>query len=209
MKILKKLFPQKKSQVEDSTEKKEYTSHLCTFMGRESNVKILIQYIERALDINAVDNYWMIDMTRCIEDHEYIYKEQQRLDKKFPGRVHIYNREKRKEELKDPEKIKAGIGGWKTFYEFLNRFSDSDVIAKCDDDTLYFDIETLEAAFRFRWEKKQPYLMHANCINNGITAYHQHRKGIWKTKETDIYPACGLTGPLFSFPEIALSLIHI
>jgi hypothetical protein len=182
---------------------KKYTSHLCTFMGREANVKILLQYVERALALNAVDNYWMIDMTRCISDHEYIYSEQQRLNEKFPGRVHVYNREKRAEELKDPEAIKSGIGGWKTFYEFLNRFSDNDVIAKCDDDTLYFDVETLGAAFDFRWKKKQPYLMHANCINNGITAYHQHKKGIWQTNETDVYPSCGLTGPLFSFPEIA------
>lgn len=180
-----------------------YKTHLCTFMGRQNNVKTLIQYVDRALQIDAVDNYWMIDMTRCVEDHEYIYEQQQKLDSKYPGRVHVYNRDKRAQELKDPQAIKDGIGGWKTFYEFLNRFTDNDVIAKCDDDTLYFDIETLKAAFELRWNNKQPYLMHANCINNGVTAYHQHKKGIWKTKETDVYPACGLTGPLFSFPEIA------
>lgn len=181
----------------------EYTSHLCTFLGREANVRLLHQYIERALSLNAVDNYWMIDMTRCVSDHEYIFKEYQRLSKKFPNRVHIYNNETRKRELNTPEKIKKSIGSWKVFYQFLDIFSDNDVIAKCDDDTLYLDIETLRAAFKFRWNNRQPYLMHANCINNGITTYHQHKKGIWNTNETDIYPSCGLTGPLFSFPEIA------
>lgn len=182
---------------------KQYTSHLCTFMGRQENLSMLLRYVERALEINAIDNYWMIDMTRCVEDHEYIYNEQQKLDKKFPGRVHVYNRETRAAELKDEHAIKEGIGSWGTFYKFLSRFTDNDVIAKCDDDTLYFDVETLHAAFEFRWNNKQPYLMHANCINNGITAYHQHRAGVWNTPETDVYPACGLTGPLFSFPEIA------
>ena len=39
--------------------KKEFTSHLCTFMGREANLKILIPYIDSALKIGAVDNYWL------------------------------------------------------------------------------------------------------------------------------------------------------
>lgn len=182
---------------------KEFTSHLCTFMGREENLNMLLRYVERALEIDALDNYWMIDMTRNHDDHELIYREQQRLNERFPGRVHIYNREKRAEELKDIDAIKQGVGSWKTFYEFLTRFNDNDVIAKCDDDTLYFDAETLRGAFEFRWKHKQPYLMHANCINNGVTCYHQHKQNMWDTQETHLYPSCGLTGPLFSFPEIA------
>ena len=181
----------------------DYRTHLCTFMGRQENLEILLLYIDRALELGAVDNYWMIDMTRCIDDHEYIYEYQQKLNAKYPGRVHIYNRETRGKELKDLDAIKKGVGSWKTFYKFLDRFNDNDIIAKCDDDTLYIDIETLKAAFKFRWNNKQPYLMHANCINNGLTAYHQHKQGIWTTAETDIYPSAGLTGPLFSFPEIA------
>jgi len=172
-------------------------------MGREENLNMLLRYVERALEIDALDNYWMIDMTRNTDDHELIYREQQRLNERFPGRVHIYNREKRAEELKDLDAIKSGVGSWKTFYEFLTRFDDTDVIAKCDDDTLYFDVETLRGAFEFRWKNKQPYLMHANCINNGVTSYHQHKQGMWDTQETHLYPNCGLTGPLFSFPEIA------
>ena len=182
---------------------KEFTSHLCTFMGREENLNMLLRYVERAIEIDALDNYWMIDMTRNHDDHELIYREQQRLNERFPGRVHIYNREKRAEELKDLDAIKQGVGSWKTFYEFLTRFNDNDVIAKCDDDTLYFDVETLRGAFEFRWKHKQPYLMHANCINNGVTCYHQHKQNMWDTQETHLYPSCGLTGPLFSFPEIA------
>ena len=185
------------------SKKNKFTSHLCTFMGRESNVCILIQYIEAALAIDAVDNYWMIDMTRCVSDHEYIMKEQQRLHSIYPGRVHIYNYDTRDIELKDQAAIKAGVGSWSTFYKFLSRFSNNDVIAKCDDDTLYFDIECIEAAFKLRWDNKQPYIMHANTINNGVTAYHQNKAGIWSNDDLDVYPAGGLTGPLFSEPEIA------
>lgn len=184
---------------------KEYTTHLCTFMGRKNNLEILLQYIERALQIGAVDNYWMIDMTRCKSDHEYIFEQQQRLDKLFPGRVHIHNREERSVLLeKDEETIKKQTGQWGVFYSFLSRFTDQDIIAKCDDDTLFIDVETLQAAFKFRWEHPGAYLMHANCINNGVTAFHQHKiKDIWDQKELKMYPSCGLTGPLFSHPEIA------
>lgn len=182
-----------------------YTKHLCTFMGRKSNLTILMQYIERALKIDAIDNYWMIDMTRNLDDHEYIFEQQQRLNELYPGRVHLHNRDERRKLLDQGEDaVRGSIGGWGTFYSFLKRFNDNDIIAKCDDDTLYIDVETLAAAYELRWQNKDPYIMHANCINNGLTAYHQKRlKNIWPQQDVTLYPTCGLTGPLFSHPEIA------
>ena len=154
---------------------KEYTSHLCTFMGREANLKILLPYIETALQIEAVDNYWFVDMTRKRSDHELIKAESKRLNELFPGRVHLYNSEERGRIIDDSTKIEETIGQWDTFYKFLSRFTDNDIIAKCDDDTYFIDVETLKAAFDLRWANKKPYLMHANAINNGLTAYHQKR----------------------------------
>ena len=181
-----------------------YRKHLCTFMGRENNLVILLKYIERALEIDAIDEYWMIDMTRCFDDHKYIAREQQRLNELYPGRVHLYNAEARAELLnKGDDVVKSMTGKWGTFYKFLRRFNDNDIIAKCDDDTLFIDVETLAAAYDFRWNNKQPYLIHANCINNGITAYYQKQDGIWDDSRLDMYPSSGLTGPLFSHPEIA------
>lgn len=183
---------------------KPYTSHLCTFMGREANLKILLPYIETALRINAVDNYWFIDMTRNRSDHELIKRESSRLNELFPGRVHLYNSEERAKIIDDGDKIKDLTGQWDTFYKFLNRFTDKDVIAKCDDDTYFIDVQTLKAAFELRWNNKAPYLMHANAINNGLTAYHQKRlNNTYPDKESEMYPIGGLTGPLFAHPEIA------
>lgn len=187
------------------SETKEFTSHLCTFMGRQYNVDILLRYVQEALRINAIDNYWMIDMTRNHKDHEYIFSEQQRLNDLFPGRVHIVNREIRKKQL-DSDTAKDTLGSWSPFYEFCSTFKDDDVIMKCDDDTLYIDVETLRAAAEFRWQNKDPFLMHANTINNGITCYHQQKKNIWKFEGNEIlkeYPTSGLTGPLFSHPDVA------
>ena len=182
---------------------KPYTTHLCTFMGREANLKILIPYIDKALEMNAVDNYWFIDMTRKRSDHELIKKLSAELNVKYPGRVHLYNSEERGKIIDDKEKLAEATQSWETFYKFLRRFNDNDIIAKCDDDTYYIDVETLKAAYEFRWNNKKPYLMHSNCINNGLPAYHGNKKGIWKDKETAMYPRGGLTGPLFSHPEIA------
>ena len=182
---------------------KKYTSHLCTFMGREANLKVLIPYIDSALKIGAVDNYWFIDMTRKRSDHELIKKLSKELDEKYPGRVHLYNSEARGKIIDNKEKIAEASKSWETFYKFLRRFNDNDIIAKCDDDTYYIDVETLKAAYEFRWNNKKPYLMHANCINNGLTAYQMNKKGVFSDKESSIYPSGGLTGPLFSHPEIA------
>ena len=182
---------------------KPYTSHLCTFMGREANLKILIPYIDSALKIGAVDNYWFIDMTRKRSDHELIKKLSAELNDKYPGRVHLYNSEERGKIIDDKVKLAEATKSWETFYKFLTRFNDNDIIAKCDDDTYYIDVETLKAAYEFRWNNKKPYLMHANAVNNGLTAYHANKKGVWKDKESSVYPTGGLTGPLFSHPEIA------
>jgi len=182
---------------------KKFTSHLCTFMGREANLKILIPYIDSALKIGAVDNYWFIDMTRKRSDHELIKKLSAELNDKYPGRVHLYNSEERGKIIDDKDKLAEATKSWETFYKFLTRFSDNDIIAKCDDDTYYIDVETLKAAYEFRWENKKPYLMHANAINNGLTAYQMNKKGILKDKESAMYPMGGLTGPLFSHPEVA------
>jgi hypothetical protein len=183
---------------------KDYTTHLCTFMGREENLKILLPYIEGALRNNAVDNYWFIDMTRKRSDHELIKVESKRLNDLFPGRVHLYNSEERGRIIDDKDKLAEATKSWEIFYKFLTRFNDNDIIAKCDDDTYYIDIETLAAAYELRWKNKKPYLMHANAINNGLTAYHANIKGgIWSDKESAMYPLGGLTGPLFSHPEVA------
>lgn len=182
---------------------KPFVSHLCTFMGREANLKILIPYVDKALEIGAVDNYWFIDMTRKRSDHELIKKLSNELNDKYPGRVHLYNSEERGKIIDDKDKLAEATKSWETFYKFLTRFNDKDIIAKCDDDTYYIDVETLKAAYEFRWENKKPYLMHANAINNGLTAYQMSKKGIIKDKESAMYPIGGLTGPLFSHPDVA------
>tara|TARA_R110002167_G_C12693050_1_gene652620 strand:+ start:2417 stop:4264 length:1848 start_codon:yes stop_codon:yes gene_type:complete len=172
-------------------------------MGREENLKLLLPYIEGALRNNAVDNYWFIDMTRKRSDHELIKVESKRLNDLFPGRVHLYNSEERGRVIDDKDKLAEATKSWETFYKFLSRFNDNDIIAKCDDDTYYIDIETLAAAYEFRWNNKKPYLMHSNCINNGLTAYQMNKKGVFNDKESEMYPLGGLTGPLFSHPEVA------
>ncbi len=183
---------------------KPYNTHLCTFMGRQNNLEILLYYVEQALEIEAVDNYHMIDMTRTMHDHEFIYAEQQRLNEKYPGRVHLVNRDLRGKQLRDGS-WKATLGLWSPFYKYCKQFKNNDVIIKCDDDTLFFDVNTLKQAAELRWKNKSPFLMHANTINNGICAYHQAKKGVWKNLDPIIkkYPTSGLTGPLFSHPDLA------
>lgn len=183
----------------------EYQVNLCTFMGRENNIKILHRYVEEALEIQAIDHYYMIDMTRCIEDHELLKQEKDRLNESYPNRVHIVNRDKRRKEIESGN-VMDTVGSWAPFYKFCENFNDNDIIIKCDDDTLYIDVESLRDAARVRWETKEPFLMHANTINNGVCAFHQNLKNIWSFEGSDIlnrYPTSGLTGPLFSHPDIA------
>jgi hypothetical protein len=185
-------------------ENKEFTINVCSFMGRESNIKILHQYIEEGLRIGSIDKYYMIDMTRNKSDHNFIWSECQRLNKTYPDRVFVSNREERGKQIQDGT-VMDSVGYWAPFYKFMGTFKDNDVIIKLDDDTLFLDVETLRSAAQLRWENKDPIIMHSNCINNGMTAFHQAKKGMWNfpDKEIEMYPPCGLTGPLFAHPKIA------
>lgn len=183
----------------------EFCVNLCTFLGREHNVCILKLYVHEALKIGAIDHYWMFDLTRNVADHEYVYDVYCQLERQYPGRVHLINHEERKKELNEGI-INISTGRWGVFYKYLNNFNDNDVIIKCDDDTLYFDVETIRDAAKIRWENKSPMIMHANTINNGVCAYHQQEHGKWRFEGADVlnmYPTCGLTGPLFSHPTVA------
>ena len=173
-------------------------------MGREENIKVLHPYIDEALRINAVDRYFMIDMTRNMSDHKFIQQEQERLNKKYPNRIFIVNKEERAKQIADNTVLET-VGYWAPFYKFLDTFEDHDVIMKMDDDTLFIDVESLSAAAEFRWRNKDALIMHSNCINNGITAYHQAQKGVWRFEDPEInmYPPQGLTGPLFAHPDVA------
>ena len=108
-----------------------YKINLCTFMGRQGNLEILLPYVDRALEINAIDHYYMIDMTRCDSDHMYIHDKQQELDTKYPGRVHLVNHDIRRRQLKNGT-WKETLGLWEPFYRFCETFKDDDIVIKCD-----------------------------------------------------------------------------
>ena len=184
---------------------REYTVNMCVFMGREKNVQVLHRYITRALHIDAIDHYYMIDMTRNMSDHQYIQQEYSRLDAIFPGRIHVVNDRVRKQQLIDGT-WQQQKNHWAPFYKFCETFTDDDIIIKCDDDTLFIDTESLSSACDTRWANRQPVLMHSNAINNGICTYHQAIHDVWRfegQEQLRMYPKQGLTGPLFTNPDLA------
>ena len=176
---------------------KEYRSNFCTFLGKRCNVEILHAYIEKALELSIIDRYFMVDMTRAMSDHEFLKKEFKRLSKRFGKRIFLRNSESQFSQIS--RKRHPNDVDWGAFYDIFPEFTDEDVVIKCDDDILYIDIERLEAAIELRHLNPQPLIMHANCINNGVCAYHQYRKNIWEFNSDLInkYPSGGLAGPLF------------
>ena len=178
---------------------------MCVFMGREKNIQVLHRYIMLALQTGVVDRYYMIDMTRNMSDHQHIQQEHARMNSMFPGRVDVVNSKVRRRQLIDGT-WQQQKNQWAPFYKFCESFTDHDIIIKCDDDTLFIDVNALSSACDTRWNNRQPVLMHSNSINNGVCAYHQANHGVWRFDQHDklkMYPSQGLTGPLFTNPELA------
>jgi len=180
-----------------------FRSNLCAFLGRKKYITILHLYIERCLHENIIDRYYLFDLSKNLEDHFFLLEESKRLSLKFPNRVFLENYEKRDYLLKK-NSIDAVSGKWGAFYSYLSNFDDNDIIIKIDDDTLFIDPEGLKEALEVRWSDQSAFIMHSNCINNGICAYHQSESKIWKFKDERInmYPEGGIAGPLFLWPEL-------
>lgn len=176
---------------------KKYRSNFCTFLGKECNVEILHAYIEKALELSIIDRYFMVDMTRVMSDHNFIISEYKRLSEKFPNRVILKNNLEQYEKLNS--RIKKNGVDWGAFYKIFEELEDHDVVIKCDDDILFIDIESLESALELRYLNQQPLIMHSNCINNGVCAFHQYKEGVWRfnSELLAMYPSAGLSGPIF------------
>jgi len=74
-----------------------------------------------------------------------------------------------------------------------------DVILKCDDDVVYFDIERLADFISFRKQNDQYFLVSANVVNNGVCAYFQQSMGAipLETMACELPPG-GMCGSLWS-----------
>ena len=184
----------------------------CVFVGRQSNLIILHKYIECALTNNIFDEYHMFDFSRNIKDSEFIIKEYSRLSEIFSERIYIHNHENNiinlnNINLNNKNTNKNDKTNWNPFYKRIYEISvDEDIIIKCDDDILFIDLNGLKRAINDRRNDKDTFLIHSNCINNGVCAYY-HRNAFDKISDKlNIYPKGGILGILFEKPEIAYGM---
>ena len=171
----------------------------CVFLGREKNMKILHSYIKVGLEHNIINEYHMFNFSRNISDNLFIIEEYNRLSNIFPNRIFKYGEYKDIYKKEKPD--------WNLFYSYIaNNSNDDDVIIKCDDDILFIDILSLQNAIDDRINDKASFIIHSNCINNGVCAYYQ--KHLFPELEDKLskYPTGGILGILFEKPEIAYSI---
>ncbi len=186
---------------------REYKVIFCVFCGRERYMSILQRYINFCLDQGWIDEYHMMNFTRNLKDFEYIINLGYELKKKYgEDRIKVHHSVETEIRIKKNEKESI----WNEFYKRIGTEigDENSVIIKCDDDILFFDIYQFEKACRERWEDKRSWLIHSNCINNGVCAYYQREnfKGILGgniEKDLEEYPRGGICGPLFEKPRIA------
>ncbi len=192
---------EKKVQINENivarNDRSKYTVKFCVFLGRYSNIKILHKYIELSLKNNIIDEYHMYDFSRNIVDHNFIYEEYQRLQYIYINRIFIHNY---KENIIGVKREKYD---WSPFYKSIGLSGENDIIIKCDDDILFIDVFSLENAINDRINDKESFLIHSNCINNGVCAYYQQDIFLKLKSELKEYPTGGLLGILFEKPELA------
>ena len=170
-----------------------YNIQFCVFLGREKNLKILHPYIEYALDNKIIKEYHMYNFSRNINDNIFIVSEYDRLLKIYPKQIFIYNHIHLNRTKQD----------WSPFYKNISKATEKDVIIKCDDDILFIDMIGLKYAIIDRINDKISFIIHSNCINNGVCSYYQRNLFNNIKEQLSIYPKGGILGIIFEKPEFA------
>ena len=198
-------LPENKEIIEyiNKNKNKKYIVKFYVFLGREKNILILHPYIEMGIKLHIIDEYHMFNFSRLISDHEFILSEYERLKLLYPNQIFIHNSE---DNLKLINNKRKKID-WSPFYKNISTTSnDNDIIIKCDDDILFIDIYSLKNALEDRFNDKISFLIHSNCINNGICTYYQSHLFPRLQNELDIYPCGGILGIIFEKPEISYAI---
>jgi len=178
---------------------KIYNVKFYVFLGREKNMKILHNYVEICLQNNIFNEYHMYDFSRNINDHNFIKSEFNRLNSIYINKIFLHNFDKN-----NFDKVKTN---WNPFYkELYENTNKNDIIIKCDDDILFIDIYSLKNAINDRINDKKSFLIHSNCINNGICTYYQQNIYSKIKDKLNIYPTGGIMGIIFEKPEIAYAI---
>jgi hypothetical protein len=170
-----------------------YNIKFCVFLGREKNLKILHSYIEFALENKIIKEYYMYNFSRNINDNNFIIEEYNRLIKIYPKQIFIYHNINTKRIKQD----------WSPFYKNIANSFINDIIIKCDDDILFIDMEALKYAIIDRINDKISFIIHSNCINNGVCAYYQKELFNHIKEQLNIYPTGGILGVIFEKPELS------
>jgi len=165
-------------------------------------MKILHYYIEQSLKNDIINEYHMFDFSRNNNDHLFIYNEFNRLNSIYEGKIYLHNYDDNEIVLKKA-RVKTN---WNPFYKTISKWSKNSVVIKCDDDILFIDINSLKNAIKDRIKDKISFLIHSNCINNGVCAYYQ--KDLFKNLNNELnkHPIGGINGVLFEKPELAYVL---
>ena len=172
----------------------------CVFAGREKNIKILHFYIHLLLDKFIINEYHIFDFTRNKDDHEFILDEFNKFKNIYPDRIFLHNYDNNKSKI-------LGKNDWSPFYKIIqNICSEKDILIKCDDDILFIDIFGLKNAIKDRKNDKYSFIIHSNCINNGVCAYYQRHLYDKLKEKLNIYPTGGILGILFEKPEFAYAI---
>ena len=190
-----------------SIELNNYITKICVFLGREKNMVILHKYIELGLQENIINEYHMFDFSRNMLDHNFIKIEYERLISIYPTQIFLHNSLENYDKLSKKEKVKSQTN-WNPFYKTLatKLYDENSIIIKCDDDILFIDIYALKNALNDRWKDKESFLIHSNCINNGVCAYYLRNNFPMLKEKLSIYPKGGILGALFEKPELAYAM---
>lgn len=171
------------------------------FAGRRDRMRVLMRYLDSMLVTGALNEVHVWDRTRDDDDTDWVHG--------LPNKSYQIHQE--------GDGNRPMFSGIYRYYstqgEFVPRCGNvarnDTVLVKADDDIVFVDTSHFQAFARYVHMHPSMFIVHANIVNNGVTAYYQslHVKGLLaQVPTTQEYPSEGFSGDLCVNGSQALEL---
>lgn len=171
------------------------------FAGRRDRMRVLMRYLDSMLVTGALNEVHVWDRTRDDDDTHWVHS--------------LGNKSYQIHEEADGNR--PMFGGIYRYYstqgEFVPRCGNvarnDTVLVKADDDIVFVNTSYFQEFVRYVYTHPSMFIVHANIVNNGVTAYYQslHVKGLLaQVPAAQEYPSEGFSGELCVNGSQALEL---
>jgi len=157
------------------TDSSTYTV-MIVFAGRKAVMSLLLRYLDKMVQQCSVHEVHMWDYAKDLYDHFWVKGlGRKRNGTEFQVMTHSVKGHEWNDvyEFYSSKKSGSDRPRWTPRSALAKR--ENTVLVKADDDIIYIDTSRFDSYVKYIQTHREKFIVHANIVNNGVTAYYQAR----------------------------------